>query len=169
MEKFKDRFQRLSKLLCILNPFGIVEDGDYVHYPTTKDAYLDVMLKIATICHEGFVDIVLLMALLQDVPIVKGERLCKFRSEYMKLSLDDIADDNLDNWIALLKRLLEVTGVEFDQPKFFAALGEYINIRMKQKATDVLLSKTLNCYEKCIKDCDCVATEGNQEQQPSEY
>ena len=133
-----DRFKRLSVLLQTYNPFGVVENGNYVSYHTTKDAYVDIMMRITTLAPRGYIDIPLVMAVFMDVPIIKGMEVCRKRGigEIMIIDMNNPSTETVDKWMSLLKRLLCYTCVDFDKNVFYAAWPEYYNIRMKQGAVD---------------------------------
>ena len=158
MRRFKDRFEKLRTLLQTYNPFGVVEAGDYVSYNTTRDAYVDIMMRISNFAPEGYIDIPLIYAVFMDIPITKGIELCRKRSEIIKIDMGDATGDTMDAWESLLKRLLWSTSVEFNKKAFYAAWPEFVQLKMKQKANNITSNFIFEkYYDTDIKECDDVA------------
>lgn len=144
-----DRFEKLSSLLATYNPFGVTKSGVYVSYSSTKDAYIDVMMKITTVCPRGYIDIPMIFCTLMNLPMVKAINLCKRRDfEIMFIDMQGEPSENIEKWRALLKVLLRNTGVAFDEKIFYAAWPEFMHMRMKQDSlSEVLKQKQEQYYD----------------------
>lgn len=144
-----DRFKRLSILLATYNPFGVTEKGVYVSYQTTKDAYVDVMMRVSTLCPRGYIDIPMVFSIIMGLPMVSAINLCKRRDyEIMFINMEGEPSENIDKWRELLKVLLRNTCVTFDEKIFYAAWPEFMHLRMKQDSlSEVLKQKQENYYD----------------------
>lgn len=158
-----DRFRKLSKLLSTYNPFGVVEGNDYISYPTTRDAYVDIMMRISNLAPMGYVDIPLVMAIFQGVPVYAGIQKCRFRPEIIRIPADETNGEVMDVWEELLKRLLEVTNIQLQKDVFYAAWVEFIQLKMKQNALDEVTNRNYEEYYETGSKEGADDTEGNQE------
>lgn len=144
-----DRFKRLSNLLQTYNPFGVTERGVYISYHSTKDAYIDVMMRVATLCPRGYIDIPMVFSIIMGIPMVKAINLCKRRDyEIMFIDMQGEPSESIEKWRALLRVLLRNTEVAFDEKIFYAAWPEFMHMRMKQDSlSEVLKQKQEQYYD----------------------
>ena len=159
-----DRFRRISQLLQKYNPFGIVEKGKYVSYPSTCDAYVDMMMRIANVAPQGYIDIPLIQGLFQDVPVLKAIEMLHRAPEIIYIPMDDATSEVMDKWKDLLKRLLIYTGVEFKQQVFYAAWPEFIQLRLKRQASGEINNSIFELYYEKDYQCKEDTPEGDSEQ-----
>lgn len=138
--------KRLRELLQVTNPFGIVKDDCYVTYPTTMDAYVDVMMRIAEIAPEGYMDIPMIMTIVQGIALYRSIECLHKRPEIVRIPIDDVSVENTDAWIALLKTMLEVTGCEFCENTFYPARLKFLQMWM-QKKFQKRITKEIESYD----------------------
>ena len=156
-----DRFKRLSALLTLVNPFGVVEQGVYTRYMSQKDAYVDIMMKVSTLCPKGYIDIPMVFCTFMGIEMVRAINLCKRRDyEIMHIDMDASPSDCMDKWQQLLKVLLRNTEIAFDDKIFYAAWPEFIHLRMKQDSLNEVIKQKQEKYY----DEDSFNTEGDSEQ-----
>lgn len=160
-----DRFDKLRSLLATYNPFGVTEKGVYISYNSTKDAYIDVMMKITTVCPRGYIDIPMVFSILMGLPMVKAINLCKRRDyEIMYIDMQGEPSESIEKWCKLLKVLLRNTGVAFDEKIFYAAWPEFMHLRMKQDLLcEVLKQKQENYYDEQNNSENSEDAEGDSE------
>lgn len=144
-----DRFKKLSNLLQTYNPFGVTQKGFYISYHSTKDAYIDVMMRVATLCPRGYIDIPMVFSIIMGLPMVKAINLCKRRDyEIMFIDMQGEPSESIEKWRALLRVLLRNTGVAFDEKIFYAAWPEFMHMRMKQDSlSEVVKQKQEQYYD----------------------
>lgn len=160
-----DRLKRLSSLLQTYNPFGVTEKGVYISYHSTKDAYVDVMMRVTTLCPRGYIDIPMVFAIIMGLPMVTAINLCKRRDfEIMYIDMKGELSENIDKWRALLQVLLRNTNVAFDEKIFYAAWPEFMHMCMKQDSlSEVLKQKQEQYYDEQNDNESSEDAEGYQE------
>lgn len=126
--------ERLKNLLAFVNPFGLIVDGIYKNYPSTMDAYLDIMVKLFKWAPKGYIDIPLFMYEFQGVELFDAVGLCRKRKEIMCFDLLGCDQAACDDMETLLRRLIEVTGCAFNEQCFLAARVQFIQMGAKMKA-----------------------------------
>lgn len=161
-----DRFKKLSNLLQTYNPFGVTEKGVYISYHSTKDAYIDVMMRVATLCPRGYIDIPMVFSIIMGLPMVKAINLCKRRDcEIMFIDMQGEPSESIEKWRALLRVLLRNTEVAFDEKIFYAAWPEFMHMRMKQDSlSEVLKQKQEQYYDEQDNIENGEDSEGDSEQ-----
>jgi hypothetical protein len=118
---------RLRMLLSAVNPFGVIVDGFYRSYPSLTDAYTDLMIKLYRWAPGGYIDIPLFMVDYQGLDLVEARDLCHRRSEVVMIDWQGSEDTARDELEALLRRLMEVTGCEFNRQCFLAARERFMD------------------------------------------
>ena len=154
--------ERLKTLLEAVNPFGLVVGDAYINYTSTIDAYIDVMVKLFKWAPQGYIDIPLFMVEFQGVDLWDAINICHKRREIMWFDLLGCDQASCDEMETLLRRLIEVTGCEFNEQCFLAARVQFIQIGAKIKANmeiQKLLKEQENGDEKGEK-----TSEGNEKQ-----
>lgn len=142
-----DRFKRLSALLALVNPFGVIEQGVYTRYMSQRDAYVDIMMKVSTLCPKGYIDIPMVFCTFMGVSMVRAIDLCKRRDyEIMYIDMSASPSDSMDKWRQLLKVLLRNTCIAFDEKIFYAAWPEFIHMRMKQDSLNKVIKQKQEQY-----------------------
>jgi hypothetical protein len=139
---------KLQALLDNVNPFGFSANGVLKTYASKKDAYVDMMMQVAKMCPAGYIDIPLIMEVLQEIKCTDAVRLCKRRSEIVRISIDGVTGEATEQWEALCRRLLEVTNCEFDKECFIVARAEFVLLWAKSQT----LKHIENEIEKQNKD-----------------
>lgn len=127
---------RLRDLLAFVNPFGLIVDGIYKNYPSVIDAYIDMMMKLYKWAPKGYVDIPLFMYEYQEIPLFDAVNLCRKRSEVVMINFLETTNEACDDLENLLRRLMEVTGVEFNPQCYLAARSRFIPMAVKAKANE---------------------------------
>lgn len=125
---------RLRDLLAYVNPFGLIIDGVYKNYPSCMDAYIDIMMKLYKWAPEGYIDIPLFMAEFQEVRLFDAAGLCRKRPEVIIINFLETTNEACDDLENLLRRLIEVTGVEFNPQCYLAARARFIPMAVRVKA-----------------------------------
>lgn len=138
--------KRLRELLQVTNPFGVVKGDSYISYPTTLDAYVDVMMRIAEIAPEGYMDIPMIMHIVQGIALYRSIECLHKRPEIVRIPIDDVSVENTEAWIALLKTMLEVTGCEFSVNKFIPARVTFLQM-WAQKKMQQKITKEIESYD----------------------
>lgn len=154
--------ERLKNLLATVNPFGLMVDGAYKNYTSTIDAYIDVMVQLFKWAPKGYIDIPLFMCEFQGVDLFDAVTICHKRKEIMWFDLLGCDQTSCDEMETLLRRLIEVTGCEFNEQCFLAARVQFIQIGAKIKANmeiQKLLKERENGNEKGEE-----TSEGDKEQ-----
>lgn len=128
--------KKIQALLQVHNPFGISEKGEFKCYYTTLEAYVDVMMRIADIAPQGYIDVPLIMSMVQEVALIRSLDSLHRRPEILKIDIESGDETATNAWRSLLERMLEITGCTFSESTFFAARIQFLQLYMKKKTAN---------------------------------
>lgn len=164
----KKQSNLLHLLLQEVNPFGIVEGDAYKRYNTQVDAYNDLFTILWNYFPRGWIDIPLFMVTFQGVEYLDAMRLCP-KDDILRIPIQDIeAEGRYEMFENLCKRLLKVTGCEFNINACMLGLHKFNMMMMSERLQSKDINNTIPKFtEQYYEQND--NSIGDSEQQSSEY
>lgn len=164
----KKRNNLMHMLLQEVNPFGIVEVDAYKRYNTQVDAYNDLFTILWNYFPRGYIDIPLFMVTFQGVDYLDALRLCP-KDDIVRIPIQDIeAEGRYEMFETLCKRLLKVTGCEFNINACMVGLHKFNMMMLSERLQSKDINNTIPKFTEDFYEPD-YNTSGDSEQQSSEY
>lgn len=165
----KQQRNLLHRLLQEVNPFGIVEGKAYKRYNTQVDAYNDLFMILWNYYPRGWIDLPLFMTTFQGIDLIDAMRLC-LNEEIVRIPIQDIeAEGRYEMFENLCKRLLKVTGCDFDINACMQGLHKFNMMMLSERIQSKDIDNPIPKFTEKYYEPNYENTLGDSEQQSSEY